>query len=186
MRGHFNIAGANVAFTWQTGYPFAIDFTQGYPQYNPGEYSTIDLLRNGDNDATLVIGADPGAHFPKPSMLKMTKHPMIVINPDWNCTSRLGDVVFPTQWCGIEREGTAYRMDTVPIMVHKVVEAPPGVPSDGEILTAILAEIRRIKTEKQGTQTKAAARKRKQIQLEAQPASLELVEAKEPKKKRKA
>ncbi len=159
MRGHFNIAGANIAFTWQTGYPFAMDFSQGYPQFNPGEYTTIDLLKNDDIDAILVIGADPGAHFPKPSMEKMTKKPMIVINPDWNCTSRLGDVVFPTQWCGIEREGTAYRMDQVPIMVKKVVEPPQGVPCDEEVLTRILAEIRRIKSGGINTAKKAPAQK---------------------------
>jgi formylmethanofuran dehydrogenase subunit B len=148
MRGHFNITGANVTFAWATGYPYAIDFSQSYPQYNPGEFSTIDLLKNGDNDATLVIGSDPGAHFPKPSIQKMTKHPLFVINPDMNATSRLGDVVFPTQWCGIEYEGTAYRMDHVPIRLRKVVEPPPGVPNDEQILHRILAEIRRIKAEK--------------------------------------
>ena len=145
MRGHFNITGANVAFAWATGYPFAIDFSQGYPQFNPGEFTTIDLLKNGDNDATLVIGSDPGAHFPKPSMQKMTQHPLIVINPDMNCTSKLADVLFPTQWCGIESEGTAYRMDGVPIRLRKAVEPPPGVLSDEEVLHLILAEIRAIK-----------------------------------------
>ncbi len=45
MRGHFNITGANVAFAWATGYPFAIDFSQGYPQYNPGEFTAIDLSK---------------------------------------------------------------------------------------------------------------------------------------------
>ncbi len=159
MRGHFNIAGANVAFAWQTGYPYAIDFSQGYPQYNPGEFSTIDLLKQGDNDATLVIGADPGAHFPKPSMQKMTKHPMIVINPDWNCTSMLGDVVFPTQWCGIESVGTAYRMDQVPITLRKVVEPPPGVLDDEQILRKILDEIRLIKSEKSGNTDKGSKAK---------------------------
>ncbi|MCW4025460.1 MAG: formylmethanofuran dehydrogenase subunit B [Candidatus Bathyarchaeota archaeon] len=158
MRGHFNITGANVAFTWRTGYPYAMDFSQGYPQYNPGEFSTIDLLKNGDNDATLVIGSDPGAHFPKPSLKKMMEHPLIVINPDWNCTSRLGDVVFPTQWCGIEYEGTAYRMDHVPIMVKKVVDPPQGVPNDEEILQKILAEIRLIKAEKAGIPKKAVTK----------------------------
>ena len=44
-----------------------------------------------------------------------------------NAISRLGDVVFPTQWCGIEYEGTAYRMDHVPIMLRKVVEPPQGI-----------------------------------------------------------
>jgi formylmethanofuran dehydrogenase subunit B len=150
MRGHFNITGANVAFAWATGYPYAIDFSQSYPQYNPGEFTTIDLLKRGDNDATLVIGSDPGAHFPKVAMQKMVKHPLIVINPDMNCTSKVGDVLFPTQWCGIEYEGTAYRMDHVPIMLRKIVEPPPGVLNDEQILRKILAEIRLIKAEKAG------------------------------------
>jgi formylmethanofuran dehydrogenase subunit B len=148
MRGHFNVTGANVVFAWQTGYPYAIDFSQGYPQFNPGEFTTIDLLKRGDNDATLVISSDPGAHFPKPAVQNLIKHPLIVIDPHMNCTSQLGDVVFPTQWCGIEYQGTAYRMDHVPIMLRKVVEPPPGIFNDEEILTKILAEVRKIKAKK--------------------------------------
>jgi formylmethanofuran dehydrogenase subunit B len=148
MRGHFNVTGSNVVFAWSTGYPYAIDFSQGYPQYNPGEFTTIDLLKRGDNDATLVISSDPGAHFPKPAVQNMLKHPLIVIDPHMNCTSMLGDVVFPTQWCGIECAGTAYRMDHVPIMLRKVVEPPPGILNDEEILTRILEEVRVIKAQK--------------------------------------
>jgi formylmethanofuran dehydrogenase subunit B len=148
MRGHFNVTGANVVFAWQTGYPYAIDFSQGYPQYNPGEFTTIDVLRRGDNDATLVISADPGAHFPKAAVQNMMKHPLITINPDMNAISRLSDVVFPTQWCGIEYEGTAYRMDHVPIMLRKVVEPPPGILNDEQLLKRILEEVRVIKAQK--------------------------------------
>ncbi|NLF89513.1 formylmethanofuran dehydrogenase subunit B [Candidatus Bathyarchaeota archaeon] len=145
MRGHFNVTGANQVFAWQTGYPYAIDFSQGYPQFNPGENTAVDLLKREDNDATLVISADPGAHFPSVVMKNMMKHPLITINPDMNAISRLGDVVFPTQWCGIEYVGTAYRMDSVPITLKKVVEAPPGVLTDEELLSKILAEVREIK-----------------------------------------
>jgi formylmethanofuran dehydrogenase subunit B len=148
MRGHFNVTGANTVFAWQTGYPYAIDFSQGYPQYNPGENTAIDLLRRGDNDATLVISADPGAHFPKSAVQNMMKHPLITVNPDWNAISRLGDVVFPTQWCGIEYEGTAYRMDSVPITLKKVVEPPKGVLTDEQLLTRILSEVRAIKAKR--------------------------------------
>jgi formylmethanofuran dehydrogenase subunit B len=148
MRGHFNVTGANTVFAWQTGYPYAIDFSQGFPQFNPGENTAVDLLKRNDNDATLVISADPGAHFPSVVMQNMMKHPLITINPDMNAISRLGDVVFPTQWCGIEYSGTAYRMDSVPITLKKVVEAPPGVLTDEELLTRILAEVRAIKTKR--------------------------------------
>ncbi|MDR0373591.1 MAG: formylmethanofuran dehydrogenase subunit B [Nitrososphaerota archaeon] len=148
MRGHFNVTGANNVFAWQTGYPFAIDFSQGYPQFNPGENTAVDLLRRGDNDATLIISADPGAHFPSVIMQNMMKHPLITINPDMNAISRLGDVVFPAQWCGIEYSGTAYRMDTVPLTLKKVVEAPPGILTDEELLTRILKEVRAIKVKR--------------------------------------
>jgi formylmethanofuran dehydrogenase subunit B len=148
MRGHFNVTGANVVFAWQTGYPYAIDFSQGFPQFNPGEYTAIDLLKRGDVDATLVISSDPGAHFPKPAVQNLVKHPLIVIDPHMNCTSMLGDVVFPTQWCGIEYEGTAYRMDHIPIMLRKVVEPPKGILNDEQILEKILAEVKKIKAEK--------------------------------------
>jgi formylmethanofuran dehydrogenase subunit B len=64
MRGTFNVTGANNVFCWQSGYPYAIDFTQGYPpQYNPGENTVADLLKRGDTDATLVISDDPGVIF---------------------------------------------------------------------------------------------------------------------------
>jgi formylmethanofuran dehydrogenase subunit B len=168
MRGHFNVAGANTVFAWQTGYPYAIDFSQGYPLYNPGEYTAVDLLRRNDNDATLVISSDPGAHFPKHSIQNMMKHPLITINPDWNAISRLGDVVFPTQWCGIEQTGTAYRMDSVPITLKKVVEAPKGILDDEKLLIRILEEVKAIKAQKiaggevpkDAKETKAAAPKK--------------------------
>ena len=166
MRGHFNVTGANVVFAWSTGYPYAIDFSQGYPQYNPGEFTTIDLLRRGDNDATLVISADPGAHFPKAAVQNMMKHPLITINPDMNAISRLGDVVFPTQWCGIEYEGTAYRMDHVPIMLRKVVEPPQGILNDEELLTRILDEVRAIKAKNPDTETKAELKARNKLRLD--------------------
>jgi formylmethanofuran dehydrogenase subunit B len=163
MRGHFNVTGANVVFAWTTGYPYAIDFSQGYPQYNPGEFTAIDLLRRGENDATLVISSDPGANFPKVAMQNMMKHPLITINPDMNAISRLGDVVFPTQWCGIEYEGSAYRMDHVPIMLRKVVEPPPGILNDEQLLKRILDEVRAIKGKNPETETKAELKARNKL-----------------------
>ena len=59
MRGHGNVTGADVVLRYTTSYPFGISLTRGYPRLNPGEYSTIDLLVRGDNDATLVLGRGP-------------------------------------------------------------------------------------------------------------------------------
>ncbi len=60
----------------------------------------------------------------------------------------LGDIVFPTAIVGIEKAGSAYRMDHVPLPLKKVVEPPEGVLSDEEILSRILEEVRIIKSQK--------------------------------------
>ena len=145
MRGHFNVTGANVVFTWTTGYPYAVDFSHGYPRYNPGETSATDVLMRGDVDAALVVASDPVAHFPRKAVEHLVDIPLIAIDPAPTPTTAMADVVIPTAWVGVEAPGTAYRMDHVPLPLKKVVEPPPGVLSDEEVLKRILTEVRRIK-----------------------------------------
>ena len=75
----------------------------------------------------------------------MVDNPLIVIDPDVTPTSMMADVVFPSAYIGIEAEGTAYRMDHVPLRLKKVVEPPPNCLPDQEILARILREVRRIR-----------------------------------------
>jgi formylmethanofuran dehydrogenase subunit B len=145
MRGHFNVTGANTVFTWQTGYPYAVDFSLGYPRYNPGETSVMDILLNKESDAALVVASDPVANFPKKAVEHLVKNPLIVIDPHMNVTSQMADVVFPSAFVGIEESGTAYRMDHVPLPLKKIVDPPNGVLPDKEILTRILSEVRKLK-----------------------------------------
>jgi len=145
MRGHFNVTGANTVFTWQTGYPYAVDFSLGYPRYNPGETSVIDVLLREESDAALVVASDPAATFPRKAVEHLVKNPLIVIDPHMNATAQMADVVFPSAFAGIEAAGTAYRMDHVPLPLKKVVDPPEGILSDEEILKRILHEVRRIK-----------------------------------------
>ena len=148
MRGHFNVTGADVVFTWQTGYPFAVDFSQGYPQYNPGETSVIDILCRDETDAALVVASDPVAHFPKEAAQNLVKNPLIVIDPQTTPTSLMADVVFPSAFVGIEAEGTAYRMDHVPLPLKKIVEPPSNCLPDVEILQRILHEVRKLRNKR--------------------------------------
>ncbi len=64
MRGHFNVTGANHVTAWQTGYPYAVDLCKGFPAYNPGETSTVDILLRNESDAALVVASDPISNFP--------------------------------------------------------------------------------------------------------------------------
>lgn len=145
MRGHYNVTGANIVSTWQTGYPFAVDLSNGYPRYNPGETSSNDILNRGEADAMLVVASDPVAHFPKASSQQIAKIPLISIDPEVTPTTMLADVIIPPTFAGIETEGTAYRMDHVPLPLKKIVDPPKGFLSDQEILTKILQKVREIK-----------------------------------------
>jgi formylmethanofuran dehydrogenase subunit B len=59
MRGHFNVTGANIVLTWQTGFPFGVDFSLGYPRYNPGETSIVEILLRHESDAVFAVASDP-------------------------------------------------------------------------------------------------------------------------------
>jgi formylmethanofuran dehydrogenase subunit B len=145
MRGHFNVTGANIVFTWQTGYPYAVDFSEGYPRYNPGETSTIDMLSRSETDAALVIASDPVSNFPKEVAQKLIENPLIAIDPLATPTTLMADVVIPPTFVGIETEGTAYRMDGVPLPLKKIVDPPKTCLSDAEIFQRILRRVRELK-----------------------------------------
>jgi len=148
MRGHFNVTGANTVFTWQTGYPYAVDFSLGYPRYNPGETSVMDILLNEESDASLIVASDPVANFPKKAAEHLVRNPLIVIDPHMNPTAQMADVVFPSAFVGIEESGTAYRMDHVPLPLKKIVDPPNGVLPDQEILKRILSKVKKLKEKK--------------------------------------
>jgi len=97
MRGHYNVAGANEVFAWNTGYAYSIDFSRGYPRYNPGEFSAVEVLIKNQVDASLIVASDPASNFPAASVKNMFKHPVIAIEPHVTPTSAFADVVLP-EW----------------------------------------------------------------------------------------
>jgi formylmethanofuran dehydrogenase subunit B len=135
MRGHGNVTGGDVIMRWTTGYPFGVNLARGYPRFNPGEFSTIDLLIRGDCDAALVLGADPGATMPQPAIDHLARIPTIVLDPKVTHTSRLARVHFTTAATGISAPGTVYRMDEIPLPLRPALKSP--YPTDEEIVRRI-------------------------------------------------
>jgi formylmethanofuran dehydrogenase subunit B len=135
MRGHGNVTGGDVIMRWTTGYPFGVNLARGYPRFNPGEFSTIDLLVRGDCDACLVLGADPGATMPQPAIDHLTRIPTIVLDPKVTHTSQLARVHFTTAATGISAPGTVYRMDEIPLPLRPALKSP--YPTDEEIIRRI-------------------------------------------------
>jgi formylmethanofuran dehydrogenase subunit B len=143
MRGHWNVYGSNEVFTWISGYPYAVDFARGIAFYNPGETTSVDILRRGECDACLVVASDPGAHFPRACAEHLARIPTVQIDPHVNATTHLATLQIPVAVTGIDAEGTAYRMDGVPIRTRKLYEGT--YPSDLEILGKIYARVKEAK-----------------------------------------
>jgi formylmethanofuran dehydrogenase subunit B len=145
MRGHFNVNGANNVTTWLSGYPYAVDFTQGFPRYNPGETSAVDLLARGECDSALIVASDPISNFPYQSSKHLTSIPLITIDPHMTPTTMCSNIILPSAHIGIETVGTTYRMDGVVLETRKLVDPPKGIKTDVEILRALLNRVKSLK-----------------------------------------
>jgi len=139
MRGHGNVAGADQVLTWQSGFPFAVSFARGYPQYGPGEFSTVDVLARGEADAAMIIASDPVAHFPNAAAQQLGRIPVIVLDPMPSLTTKIARVVFPTACYGVDAVGTAYRMDGVPIRLRPAL--PCVRPTDEDVLVQVIEAV---------------------------------------------
>src|SRR2546422_1042781 len=59
LRAGGNRSGADAVATWQTGFPFAVDFAPGYPCYRPHAGAAV-LLGRGEIDVALLVGSPAG------------------------------------------------------------------------------------------------------------------------------
>jgi len=143
MRGHYNVVGAGEVPAWEVGYQYAIDFSRGYPRFSPAEFSAVEMLLRRDCDAMMVVASDPAAHFPRKAVEHMKNIPVIQIDPFPNMTTLLSNVVIPAAVAGIEAEGTAYRMDAIPLRVRKLVDSEFW--SDEKILEELLKKVEELK-----------------------------------------
>ena len=140
MRGHGNVTGADNVVSWSTGYPFGVNLSRGYPRFNPGEFTTSDLLARGEADAALIVASDPMSNFSQPAREHLAKIKTVVLDPKLSETARVATVHFTTATYGINTPGTVYRMDDVPIPLRPAFESP--YKSDFEVLKAIEKRIR--------------------------------------------
>ncbi len=135
MRVPGDVTGADTVLTWQTGYPFSVNFSRGYPRYNPGEFSAQDMLQRREVDACLLVGSEGVARFSEAARAHLRRIPTIALEHPTVDSFLPPTVRFTTAVYGVHRPGTAYRMDGVPIPLRGFL--PSGYPSDDEVLKGI-------------------------------------------------
>lgn len=148
LRGHANVAGFNQVLSYYSGYPFGVNYSKGYPRFNPGEFTTVDMLARNETDAVLCIAADLACHLPRKCVEHLSRNPLITIDTAETPTTMLSDVVLPGVHT-LESEGTMYRLDNIPFHSRKVLESPfDFTKSDEDTLNQIFERVKTIKTTK--------------------------------------
>jgi formylmethanofuran dehydrogenase subunit B len=139
MRRFGDVAGADSVLAWQTGYPFGVNLSRGYPRYNPGEFTGPDVLARGEADVCLIVGGETAADFPEAALERLRQIPVILLDAPGVGPVVPAAVKFTTAVYGVHRPGTAYRMDEVPIPLRVLL--PTDYPSDGEVLGELLKRV---------------------------------------------
>jgi formylmethanofuran dehydrogenase subunit B len=139
LREEGNSRGAEDVLAWQTGYPAAVSFARGHPRARPGEFSAAGLLERDETDAALIVGFDALRHLPPRAAAQLRRIPTIAVDPRASETAAAARVAFGTAAAGVHRDGTAHRMDGVPVTLRAPL--PSERPGDGEVLAAIEARI---------------------------------------------
>ncbi len=146
LRGHCNVAGFNQIASYLYGYPFGLDFARGYPRYNPGEFTAVDLLRERDVDALLVVSADLVSHFPASCAEYLAEIPVACIDIAPCPMTMVSDVVLPGVIDAMECDGTFYRLDDVPIYFKPFTNSPFDFTESNEhTLRQIFERVKRLK-----------------------------------------
>jgi formylmethanofuran dehydrogenase subunit B len=135
LRAGGNRTGAEAVLTWQTGYPFAVDYSRGHPRYTPGERG-LDRLAAGAFGALLLAGA-PTLDGVKSSSFSGAS--VVAIGPRASQAAFPTRVAIDTGVAGIHESGMAYRMDEVPLPLR-----PPltGQRSAAATLNALTTAVR--------------------------------------------
>ena len=146
LRGHCNVAGFNQIASYLYGFPFGLDFARGYPRYNPGEYTAVDVLREKDVDAAFILSADLVSHFPAACSEYLAQIPVACIDIAPCPTTMLSDVVLPGVIDAMECDGTFYRLDDVPIYFQPFTSSPFSfTESNVDTMNQIFKRVKRIK-----------------------------------------
>ncbi len=138
MVGQYNMRGFDHTLFGETGHINRVYFGGEEIEHGP-QQSVVELISNNVIDAAMIIGSDPLASLPGPIAKKLSKIPLITIDPCENLTSRMSKVTIPSAFSGVECGGTAIRMDGVEVKIKQIIETKNL--ADEQIIKRIMEEI---------------------------------------------
>jgi formylmethanofuran dehydrogenase subunit B len=136
LRAGGNRSGIESVLTWQTGYPMAVDYSEGFPSYAPSSRGLLQVSEGGFG-AALLAGSIAG--LATADTQPLARVPTVVIGPRASEASLGSRFTIDTGVAGIHEAGTAYRMDEVPLPLRPPLSGPRSATAS---LSALLAAVR--------------------------------------------
>lgn len=120
---------------WQMGYPCGVNFSLGYPRYDPNRYSANSLLERGGVDSVVLIGSQGISELSSQARACIADLPVIYLGfPQCQLPFR-PTIELITARPGVHCGGTVFRMDGVPLQLEPVFDSP--LPTTEFVLVAI-------------------------------------------------
>ncbi|MFX1326427.1 MAG: formylmethanofuran dehydrogenase subunit B [Promethearchaeota archaeon] len=139
LGGHYNMLGFDHVALSMTGKNGSIQFSND--QLAETSETLVSKISSDNFDCSIIVGTDPISHLPWELSRKLVSKPIILIDNKRSATSFIADIIIPSNITGIESGGLAYRLDHVPVELHKIVNPPNKIFSDEEILTMIIEKV---------------------------------------------
>ena len=133
LRSGDNRNGVESLLTWQTGFPFAVDFRSGAPTYSADRRGLDDLA---SIDVALVLG--DWRTVPETALAGL---PTVVIGPGASEAPGNPRIAIDTGRAGIHEGGTAYRMDDIPLPLTPALD---GARTAAMVLGALEEAVEKI------------------------------------------
>jgi formylmethanofuran dehydrogenase subunit B len=135
-----NVAGAEAALAWQTGYPQCVDFATGFPVPVDDTVTLDEVLAAGEADAVLVVADNLPEGLSSAAESHLKTIPIVVIGPERaQRAARRPTVGLASSTTGIEVSGTVTRSDGVVLPLRPL--RPARYPSDRNWVERILQRI---------------------------------------------
>lgn len=128
LRSGQNVAGADQVLTWQTGFPFAVNFARGYPRSGT-QWTARRMLTRGDADLLLVVGDD------LPTELTADVRTIVIASEATEMAAE-ADVSIRTAPYSISGSGTIHRLDDIAIPLRPALGS--AYPADEAVLRALI------------------------------------------------
>ena len=114
---------------WQSGFPLRVSYERGFPEHDPYNFSTAQLLQRRQADVLLWI-ASFGMEPPVPE----TALPTIVLGA--SLPMQDADVFIPVGTPGVDHAGNLFRTDSVVTLPLQALRST-GLPSVAAVLERI-------------------------------------------------